>query len=46
MLRSAAAFLLSLLLPSTAITDQVDMSTGRVVIASATCVNQTDAFLM
>src|SRR5579871_6757356 len=24
----------------------VDMSTGRVVIASATCVNNTDAFLM
>src|ERR1043166_8242650 len=50
MLRSAAAFLLSLLLPSTAFATwsviAVDMSTGRVVIASATCVNQTDAFLM
>ena len=43
-------FALSLLLPSTAFATwsviAVDLSTGRVVIASATCVNRDDAFLM
>ncbi len=49
-LRIAVALLLSLILPSTARATwsviAVDMSTGRVVIASATCVNRDDAFLM
>ncbi len=49
-LRLAVALLLSLILPSTARATwsviAVDMSTGRVVIASATCVNRDDAFLM
>src|SRR4051812_16790865 len=53
-LKAAAALvlsaLLSVLLPSTALATwsviAVDMSTGRVVIASATCVNRDDAFLM
>jgi len=49
-LRAAAALVLSALLPSTALATwsviAVDMSTGRVVIASATCVNRDDAFLM
>ena len=49
-LRLALAALLSLVLPSTARATwsviAVDMSTGRVVIASATCVNRDDAFLM
>jgi uncharacterized Ntn-hydrolase superfamily protein len=44
-----AGFLASLLLPSTAAATwsviAVDLSTGRVVIASATCVNRDDAFL-
>jgi hypothetical protein len=44
------SLLLSLLLPSSAFATwsviAVDMSTGRVVIASATCVNNNDAFLM
>jgi uncharacterized Ntn-hydrolase superfamily protein len=42
-------FLCSLLLPSTAAATwsviAVDLSTGRIVIASATCVNRDDAFL-
>lgn len=51
MLRPLRAFLaLTLLLPSTALATwsviAVDASTGRVVIASATCVNRDDAFLM
>ncbi len=50
MLRAAALFALSALLPSTAAATwsviAIDMSTGRVVIASATCVNRDDAFLM
>src|SRR3954464_8024832 len=50
MLRAATALFLSLLLPSSAFATwsviAVDMSTGRVVIASATCVNRDDAFLM
>jgi hypothetical protein len=51
MLRAVAAFLIALLcLPSAAFATwsviAVDMSTGRVVIASATCVNRDDAFLM
>src|SRR5438309_7546182 len=50
MLRAALALLLSLALPSTAFATwsviAIDMSTGRVVIASATCVNRDDAFLM
>jgi len=45
-----AALLLMLALPATASATwsviAVDASTGRVVIASATCVNQNDAFLM
>jgi hypothetical protein len=49
-IRLAFALVLSLLLPSTARATwsviAVDMSTGRVVIASATCVNRDDAFLM
>ncbi len=51
-LRRHAATLLTLLLalPATAHATwsviAVDMATGRVVIASATCVNQNDAFLM
>src|SRR5215467_1934878 len=50
MLRASVAFLLSLLLPSTAFATwsviAVDMSTGRIVIASATCVDRDDSFLM
>jgi hypothetical protein len=50
MLRTFAAFLLAVLLPSTASATwsviAVDMSTGRIVIASATCVNRDDSFLM
>jgi uncharacterized Ntn-hydrolase superfamily protein len=50
MLRVAAGLLLAALLPSTALATwsviAVDASTGRVVIASATCVNRDDAFLM
>jgi hypothetical protein len=46
----AVLFGLSLLVPSTASATwsviAVDKSTGRVVIASATCVNRDDAFLM
>jgi hypothetical protein len=44
------AFLLSLLLPATASATwsviAVDMRTGRIVIASATCVDRDDSFLM
>ena len=44
-----AAFLCSLVLPSTAAATwsvvAVDLATGRIVIASATCVNRDDAFL-
>jgi hypothetical protein len=47
---AAAALAALLLLPSTARATwsviAVDMSTGRIVIASATCVNRDDAFLM
>src|SRR5438309_5316452 len=50
MIRTLIAFLLAALLPSTAYATwsviAVDASTGRVVIASATCVNRDDAFLM
>jgi hypothetical protein len=53
MRRAAVAWLLSLLclaIPSSAFATwsviAVDLSTGRVVIASATCVDQNDAFLM
>ena len=50
MRRAGLAFLLSLLLPSSAFATwsviAVDLSTGRVVIASATCVDRDDAFLM
>src|SRR6185295_802338 len=50
MRKTALAFILSLLLPSSAFATwsviAIDMSTGRVVIASATCVNRDDAFLM
>ena len=51
MLRATAAVLAALLcVPSTAFATwsviAVDMSTGRVVISSATCVNRDDAFLM
>jgi hypothetical protein len=50
MLRSVLAFLFTVLLPSSAFATwsviAIDMSTGRVVIASATCVNRDDAFLM
>jgi len=50
MIRSALAFLLTVLLPSSAFATwsviAVDMSTGRIVIASATCVNRDDSFLM
>src|SRR5215470_20221873 len=50
MLRASVAFLLSLLLPSTAFATwsviAVDRATGRVVIASATCVDRDDLFLM
>jgi hypothetical protein len=46
----AIGFFLSLLLPSAAYATwsviAVDLATGRVVIASATCVNRDDAFLM
>jgi hypothetical protein len=49
-LAAAAALALTALLPSTALATwsviAVDASTGRVVIASATCVNRDDAFLM
>ncbi len=49
MLRSVAAAAFALLLPSTAFATwsviAIDMSTGRVVIASATCVDRDDAFL-
>ena len=48
--RAAAAVALAFVTPSTARATwsviAVDMSTGRVVIASATCVNRDDAFLM
>lgn len=47
---AGAAIALSCLLPSTALATwsviAIDQSTGRVVIASATCVDQNDAFLM
>ena len=50
MRRFRAAFAALLCLPATAHATwsviAVDMSTGRVVIASATCVNRDDAFLM
>ena len=50
MRRFRAAFAALLCLPATARATwsviAVDMSTGRVVIASATCVNRDDAFLM
>lgn len=49
-MRRIALFLLLLVLPSRVFATwsiiAVDKSTGRVVIASATCVNQNDAFLM
>src|SRR4249919_1455629 len=50
-MRRVALFLLSLVaVPATAHATwsviAVDMSTGRVVIASATCVDRDDAFLM
>ena len=49
MFRTIAAAALSFLLPSTAFATwsviAVDMSTGRVVIASATCVDRDDMFL-
>lgn len=49
MLRAAAATAALALLPSTASATwsviAVDMSTGRIVIASATCVDRDDAFL-
>jgi uncharacterized Ntn-hydrolase superfamily protein len=50
MSRTALLFVLALLLPSTAWATwsivAVDAETGRVVIASATCVNRDDQFLM
>ena len=50
MLRAVASLLVTILVPSTAFATwsviAVDASTGRVVIASATCVNRDDAFLM
>ena len=50
MMRLAAGLLVTALVPSTALATwsviAVDMSTGRIVIASATCVNRDDAFLM
>lgn len=50
MYKALLAFALALLLPSTAHATwsviAVDMSTGRVVIASATCVDRDDSFLM
>jgi hypothetical protein len=50
MLRAAFAFLLTVLLPSSAFATwsviAIDMSTGRIVIASATCVDRDDSFLM
>lgn len=50
MLRTTLALLAALLFPSTAFATwsviAIDMSTGRVVIASATCVDRDDAFLM
>jgi uncharacterized Ntn-hydrolase superfamily protein len=49
MLRAALLVVLSCLIPSTAFATwsviAIDMSTGRVVIASATCVNRDDEFL-
>src|SRR5262245_7389248 len=49
MLRSVAAAAFTFLLPSTAFATwsviAIDMRTGRVVIASATCVDRDDAFL-
>ena len=49
MLRRFLLFVLALALPSTAFATwsviAVDLSTGRVVIASATCVNNNDEFL-
>jgi uncharacterized Ntn-hydrolase superfamily protein len=48
-MRSLAAAVLTLLAPSTAAATwsivAVDMATGRIVIASATCVNRDDQFL-
>jgi uncharacterized Ntn-hydrolase superfamily protein len=50
MQRLVLALLLALFLPATASATwsviAVDMSTGRIVIASATCVNRDDSFLM
>jgi hypothetical protein len=50
MFRASVAILLSLLFPARAFATwsviAVDRSTGRVVIASATCVDRDDAFLM
>src|ERR1043165_3504819 len=50
MRRFRAAFAALLFLPATARATwsviAIDMATGRVVIASATCVNRDDAFLM
>jgi len=50
MRRLLAALFLVLVLPSTALATwsviAVDLATGRIVIASATCVNNNDAFLM
>jgi hypothetical protein len=50
MFRAACLLVLALAVPSTASATwsiiAVDMSTGRVVIASATCVNRDDQFLM
>src|SRR5256885_11148994 len=50
MRRLTLSFLLTLLLPVKAFATwsviAVDLATGRVVIASATCVNNNDAFLM
>jgi hypothetical protein len=49
-MRRIFAVLLALVIPSTARATwsviAIDMSTGRIVIASATCVNRDDAFLM
>lgn len=50
MFRASVALLLSLLFPARAFATwsviAVDRSTGRIVIASATCVDRDDAFLM
>src|SRR5439155_7306319 len=50
MRRLFLSLVLSLVLPSTALATwsviAVDLATGRVVIASATCVDRDDAFLM